>query len=198
MRYRLTALAFLLIISSSSFANDWQLEKNKEGIKVYTREKAGSEILEFKAICEVAAPRLRVAEVVARITDYPNWFPDCANAQVLKSISSTKRKIYYEVDLPWPTSNRDVVMMLRVEVDKSAHSTTIFFDHATGGKAEKEGVVRMPYADGFWKLTTIGKKTKVHYQFIADPGGSLPAWVINMFIVDGPYDTLIALKERLK
>ena len=179
------------------FGADWKLEKNKDGIKVYTRSTEGSDILEFKALCEVDATRKRVAEVVARITDYPNWFPDCENAQVLKSISSTKRKIYYEIDLPWPASNRDVIMILRVDVDNANKTTTIFFDHTSTGKAEKDGVVRMPNAKGFWKLKTVDDKTKVQYQFLADPGGSLPTWIINMFIVDGPYDTFVALKEKL-
>ncbi|OIQ24285.1 MAG: hypothetical protein BM555_07240 [Crocinitomix sp. MedPE-SWsnd] len=197
LSYRNTILVCLLLICDVSFPADWKLEKNKDGIKVYTRSTNGSEILEFKAICEVSASRKRVAEVVARITDYPNWFPDCAHAQVLKSISPTKRKIYYEIDLPWPASNRDVVMVLSVDVDNSKKTTTINFDHATGGKDKKDGVVRMPSAKGFWKIVTVGKKSKVTYQFLADPGGSLPTWIINMFIVDGPYDTFVALKKKV-
>jgi len=187
----------LMLMSFHAIAADWKLEKNKDGIKVYTRSTEGSEILEFRAISEVNASRKRVAEVVARITDYPNWFPDCANAQVLKSISPTQRKIYYEIDLPWPASNRDVIMVLSVDVDNAKKTTIINFDHATGGKAKKDGVVRMPSAKGFWKIVTEGTKSKVTYQFLADPGGSLPTWIINMFIVDGPYDTFVALKKKV-
>jgi hypothetical protein len=191
-------LSCFFLFPSILFAEDWKLERNIDGIKVYTRATEGSEILEFKTTCEVDASRLRVAEVVARITDYPNWFPECENAQVLKSISSTKRKIYYEIDLPWPASNRDIVMFLRVEVNNAKKTTYLYFDHTTGGKAEKDGVIRMPNAKGYWKLETAGSKTKVHYQFLADPGGSLPTWIINLFIVDGPYDTMVALREKLK
>jgi len=38
------------------------------------------------------------------------------------------------------------------------------------------------------------KKTKVTYQMHAEPGGSLPAWLINSSVVDPPYKTLINLK----
>lgn len=198
MRIRvILILNIFLTITFSAHSISWKLEKNKDGVKVYTRSSEGTEVLEFKALATVKAPRLRVAEVIARITDYPNWFPDCAEARVLESISSTQRKVYYRLDLPWPTSDRDAAMLLRVDVDEDKHQTTIFFSKTSGADVV-DGVVRMPAADGFWKLTSNGSYTDLHYQFLADPGGSLPAWVINMFIVDGPYDAIMALKKKLE
>jgi hypothetical protein len=175
----------------------WELEKNKNGIKIYTRSTDQSRIKEFKAITTVNAKRIRVAEIIARITDYVNWYPDCSDAKILEEISSTERKVYYRIDLPWPTADRDIIMNLKVKVNNEKKETLLLFTQSSGGKKKVDGVVRMTFAKGYWKLVTEGSQTKVHYQFIADPGGSLPDWIINMFLVDGPYDTLVALKKKL-
>ena len=196
--HKLLVFIFATLITINSLAGDWELEKNKDGIKVYTRSNSGSEVLEFKAIATINASRLSIARVIARVSDYPSWFPNCSEARLVEDISSTKRKYYYRLDLPWPASDRDAVMLLEVEVDDNKGITVLNFTKSRG-KPNVSGVVRMPAADGYWKLTSLGKnKTELHYQFLADPGGSLPTWIINMFIVDGPYDAIIALKEKVE
>ncbi len=196
--HRFFLSVFFVFYCSLSFCSDWTLEKNEDGIKVYTRKSAGTDILEFKAISTINASRLAIAKVIARVTDYPNWFPDCSDAKLVEKINSTQRKYYYRLDLPWPASDRDAVMLLSVDVDNDKGITVLNFTKSTG-KPNVSGVVRMPAADGFWKLTSISEtKTELHYQFLADPGGSLPTWIINMFIVDGPYDAIIALKGKVE
>jgi hypothetical protein len=195
---RFVAIILFIGISILSFAQEkWKLEKNENGVKVYTRITDKSDIKEFKAITTIFADRIDIARCVARVTDYPNWFPDCGESKVIDNISSTKRKTYYRVDLPWPTTDRYCYMIMRVETDKAKKQTTIHFND-TDGKAVN-GCVRMKSADGFWRLTTTGEnKTEVVYQFVSDPAGSLPTWIINMFIVDNPYDAMLALKEKME
>lgn len=188
-----------MFFSSNLFAlGDWELEKNANGIKVYTRKNEGQPIKEFKAVSTIFASRVRIAEVVTRITDYPNWFPHCGEAKVRKIISSTERQVYYRLDLPWPADDRDCLMTMKVILNKVKKETIINFSNI-GGDTKLSDAVRMPDAKGFWKLTSLeDEKTKVTYQFSSDPGGNLPSWIINMFIVDGPYDTFIELKKKVE
>jgi hypothetical protein len=37
----------------------------------------------------------------------------------------------------------------------------------------------------------------VEYTLFADPGGSVPAWLINLFITKGPMESFKKLKEHL-
>jgi hypothetical protein len=37
---------------------------------------------------------------------------------------------------------------------------------------------------------------EVTYEVHADPGGNLPAWVINMFLVDTPFNDLKNLQKQ--
>ena len=192
-------ISFILIGASSIAADEWELEKSGNGIKVYTRTAEDSDIKEFKAITNVLADRKSIAQVVTRVTDYPNWYPDCGESRVLDIISPTERKCYYRVDLPWPTSDRDCIMLMRVKVDNTKKTTTVYFSDTDPTRELNDDCVRMTQADGFWRIKELGdNKCQVTYQFESDPGGSLPAWLINMFIVDGPYDTLVALKEKVE
>jgi hypothetical protein len=189
----------LLFLSSTGYASDWELEKDKNGIKVYTRKTEGNDIKEFKAFATINAPRLKIAHVLTRASDYMNWMPDVSESRVLKEVSKSKRVVYYIIDLPWPTDDRDVVLDLWVESNKEEKSTTIHMRQNLTTKKEVDGIVRMKKTTGFWKLTSLSEnKTKVHYQFIGDPGGSVPAWLVNLLIVDGPFDSIEALREKVE
>lgn len=58
-----------------------------------------------------------------------------------------------------------------------------------------EGVVRVAKVDGFWQFTAQGERVEVVYQVGSDPGGSVPAWLANSFVVDAPYNTLYKLRQ---
>jgi hypothetical protein len=195
---RFFLLIFVLITFNASFAHGkWELEKNANGVKVYTRDNDNSDIKEFKAVATVFADRFEIARCVSRVGDYPNWVPNTKDCRVVEVISPQKRKVYSRLDIPWPATDRDGYMIMRVETIKEKKQTTVYFDDCPGKK--NSDCVRMASANGFWRMTTLDKnKTEVVYQFVSDPAGSLPSWIVNMFIVDGPYDTMIALKKKLE
>jgi hypothetical protein len=64
---------------------------------------------------------------------------------------------------------------------------------------EKENIVRIRSGKGFWELEENEKnEVRVIYQFHGEPGGDIPAWIANSFVISHPYKTLVNLKKRLK
>ena len=64
---------------------------------------------------------------------------------------------------------------------------------------EQKGMIRMIKAEGSWKVEEVAEnKIEMEYIFVGDPAGSIPTWVINMFIVDGPLTSISNLLERSK
>jgi len=62
---------------------------------------------------------------------------------------------------------------------------------------EEKGYVRVAQVDGFWTLVhKADGMTEVTYQVHTEPGGSVPSWLANKFVVDAPFNTLKALKEH--
>jgi len=41
-------------------------------------------------------------------------------------------------------------------------------------------------------------KIQVRYFLNIDPGGAIPAWITNLFITKGPYETFVNLAKQLK
>ena len=158
------------------FSNGFELEAGKK-IKTESEcipEKvSGYSVKEYKAYGDVKASRLKIAQVLTRVGDLMNWMPNVDESRVLKVVSPTKRVVYYTVDLPWPSDDRDVVLDYTVETDKEKGITIIHMKENLSAKKEVDDFIRMKKASGHYKLTSLGEnKTKIEYQFLADPGGS--------------------------
>jgi len=41
------------------------------------------------------------------------------------------------------------------------------------------------------------KEISIRFQYYADPGGDIPAWLVNSFIEKTPYKTLLNLRQLL-
>ena len=64
---------------------------------------------------------------------------------------------------------------------------------------EKEGIVRVNNSTGKWVITPLAQnQIKVEYTIHVDPGGTLPAWLVNMFATQAPMQMFKNLKEQLK
>ena len=188
-------IACTLIYNTGFSQNgEWELEKNENGIKVYTRTVDGENIREFKATTTIEAPRRDIAYVIINVDDYANWYPDISEARIFEKVSTTEFHVYNVLDLPWPATDRDGVS--KMKITKTAATTKISMESVNNVKDEKSDIIRITNSYGFWKLTTRGTKTDIHFQYFASPAGSLPDWIINMFIVDNPYETLKTLKEK--
>ena len=64
---------------------------------------------------------------------------------------------------------------------------------------EKKDLVRIPMSRGFWTATSQSDR-KIHLQYIVviDPGGSVPAWILNNFATKAPIETFSNLKKKME
>lgn len=192
----LFALSLLSLVSFSQ-KDEWSLAKDKNGIKVYTKSAEEAKIKEFKAIATINASALAIEKELKNVEKHDQWIKDVLNPQILKKVNENEYYSYYELKIPFPFDNRDMILHVTCKTENEV--INISQKTASTYISKKSGIVRMPISEGNWKLTPQGKgATVVHYQFLADPGGSIPSWITNMFIVDGPYSTLLNLKAILE
>ena len=63
---------------------------------------------------------------------------------------------------------------------------------------EKQGVVRVPLIDGLWTLEPVENNyIIVTYQLVSDPGGNIPFFLANYFVIDVPFETLLKLRNEV-
>ena len=177
--------------------NDWQLKKDSEGILIYTRAAENSDINEFKAYTKIGSSSETIFDIILDVENYPKWIEDVDSA---KKLYQRKNEIgmYYQVTMPWPIKDRDITLVSKFSTlpDNSIH---FHLNNSGDLLAEQDGFIRIKEISGQWLIKPIDSSSaEVTYQFLADPEGSLPAWVVNGFIVDGPFKTLQNLKGYAK
>jgi uncharacterized membrane protein len=195
----LFALLFSVNVFAGNSGDDWKLEKDKNEVKIWTLETENSNIKSFRAITTIEASISQLAAVLNDVEAYPRWMSDVKKVKILEEVNNNERYYYLQVDAPWPVSNRDNIVHFSLKEDPSTQGFVV----SAKGKADyiplKEDVVRIQNSMGTWNITQIDYKTsKIVFEYTADPGGELPSWVVNLFIVDGPYTTLLNLKEIVK
>ena len=196
------ALFILLTNSNYSQTNStegWKLAKDKQDIQIYTHQMANSNLKEFKAHTFIKTSVEKVIVTLQDVDNFYKWMVHVKNSKLLKKISEDESYVYTEAKLPWPFSNRDIINHINVYWSEEKDTATLVIKGIPDYIPEKEGIVRMHTSEGVWNISKANNDfVNIEYKYSGDPGGSIPSWVVNMFIVDGPYKTLINMREYLE
>jgi len=177
---------------------DWQLAKEEDGIKVYTRAVDGSPVKQFRASTKISASLASVLAVMLDSDACPEWIYRCAEAKVLKRNNFGDSYVYRTINLPWPVTDRDIVMHKLVTQDPDSKTVTIkntsvpdFFPRTKHVRIEVSESLYLlePGKDGTVELT---------WTQLSDPAGALPKALVNSMIVTSPLSTLKSLREMVK
>lgn len=194
-------LIFTLFSSFGLFSQtekepDWELAKEKKGIIVYTRLMKGSKFKEYKAISEIDATPSELIDILYNVEEYPEWMYAVASSKIIELDGENIFYVYSEVKLPFPFDNRDQVTKSVIIRDPKSSIQTIEVSIVPDFLPTNKGIVRMNSGRGLWQFIPLENgQTKTIHIFGGDPGGSIPSWVVNMFLVDGPIKTLTGLKK---
>ena len=114
----------------------------------------------------------------------------------MKNISDSEGIYYQNVVAPWPVDNRDFVVLVKVTQDAKTKVVTQTSKVIKGILPEVSGTVRVTEFNALWTLTPIKNgMVNCEYQLLVNPGGSIPAWLINLAAIDGPYETTVNLRS---
>jgi len=177
---------------------EWELRKDKDGIQVYTRLHESAGILEYKAISVIEADLEQLVEIINDVDNYPSWTANCESAEVIEVINDSTRIEYMTTAVPWPLADRDVVLKFTA-VEHTEDYFEAILTCEPDAVPEKDKYVRIIISEGTWIFKRIDDdQVKIYHQFFSDPGEGIPMWIVNMFIVSGPYKTLLNLKKMCK
>jgi hypothetical protein len=191
----------LILLFINPFPNsEWNLKKDKNGIKVYTRSVENSSFDEFKGTTSIEKISLsEVLDVILDVKNYESLFPDCMNPKVLKQEGKYYDIHHIQVKAPWPIKNRDTVYEQKAVVDKNGKYAIVSLKPLSDYIPENKDFVRIREGSGFWELTEDdSNNVNVIYQFHGEPGGDIPAWLANSFVVSQPFETLKNLRNKVK
>jgi hypothetical protein len=177
----------------------WKLQKDLEGIQVFTREVENSPILELRGEIEVDADIERTIRLYEQTERRTEWFHRSKEAKLLKSVSASEKHIYFAADLPWPLSDRDGIYRRVKAVDSVTQSVVYTLYAEVDTYPKRKDRVRVNYLDGEWRFTPRpGGRTAISYRMHTEAGGYIPAGVVNRFTVSLPFRTLLNFRRLLQ
>lgn len=189
-----------LLLPALAQAQAWEELFEEEGITVWQREVKGTSFVEFRGRGIIEANIRDIAAVIRDNNKKTEWMHQCAEDFAIQYLGPMHIVIYNRTASPaFFISDRDVVLEVRAQVKPAERSILIQFKNVKHPKMpDRDGVVRMPRLSGHWFLEMLGpKSTRLTYQVAADPGGALPAWLVNMVSKNIPLHTINNLRRQV-
>ena len=197
----ITLITALLLLFSPVTATEksWQLSLNKNGVAVYTKPAENSVFDEFKGVVVIDA-NIDVLEMVLRdIPSFPIWMSGCKESPIIEEIDKNNYIFYFVQGLPWPLTDRDTAMKAKARFDRQNGFYSVSFHSIDDPRVPlRTGRIRMNMEGGFTLKRTDNDHTTVTFFIKANPGGSIPGIIANIFSREIPYETLLSMKDIAK
>lgn len=184
-----------LLVLGTAQAQEWRLVKDESGIQVYLSDVPGSKYQAYRGVTTLKADMPTLLALQEDVSGSCAWIHECRTQKLLKH-EGDKSWTYSQFNTPWPVTPRDSV--LEVTTRRGSDGSVTRDLHGVADYVpEEKGFVRVSKVEGHWVLTPKGPgEVEVVYQVHTEPGGSVPSWLANSFVVDAPFNTLEALRKR--
>jgi len=176
----------------------WECVVSSDGVTVYSRAVEGSSYRELYAECIAENPFEVAVEIAKDPEHYFEWYGMCRELSVIEKRSAHDLDMYFVLDLPVAT-NRDLVVNVRPEWDAKKGLCTVVINRLESAYKPDSGLVRMPVMRGTIVIERLEEnRVKCTYQFFAELGGMLPAWIVNLAAKRHPYETCLGMMRQGK
>ena len=178
---------------------EWCFVYEADGITVHKRINEDTIFIEFKS---TGVLRGEISDYLAVILDteiMPDWAPQCIEAQNIESINDRETIVYVACNGVWPVADRDYVAKRTVSADSEISTVRINVNLIESPDApDIKSRVHIPYLQCCWILKRIDPShTHVELRACVDPGGWLPAWLVNWGYRGIPYRYLKELESKV-
>ena len=191
----------LVTNSTSAVATGaWNEILDEDGIKVWRKKIEGSPYVAFRGETTVDASIKKVLAVLNDQDNKTSWMHRCVANYAIEYKKLGQVIIYNRTGSNFPlVADRDVVVETNLTYDTDNGVIDIVAVDTTHKNGPLiDGVVRMKKLRLNWRLTFVSTtKTLVRYEVQTDPGGAIPAWVVNLVSKGVPQKTLGALRKQV-
>ena len=195
-------LPFLVLACLSSQASiipssaPWDEAGRKNGIELFKRETAGSDIIELKGIGVIEAPLWKVASALLDTERAPEWVDSLEKSSVVRRLTPLSYIEYNHIGTPFFMSDRDFVSLVNIQIDSDKQTFTLTYEPSNEAVPTR-GRIRGSINPGIFRLTAIApERTKLEGEILCDPKGAVPKWVVNMVQSAWAHDTIQALRKQ--
>jgi hypothetical protein len=192
----LLPLLFLLTLVSkaSPIPEQWELEMDKDGIRVYTQLDEVSPYKQVKVTATINASMEKVMEILLSFGKYKSWMNQVEDSYLLNQKDAAYYVFILE-DAAWPMQNRYHVS--RLEVEQTMNESTVNFRAVPNYIEKRVDAIQIKQYEGYWNIEKRpDQRCNLEYVVIQHPGGHVPPWLANFHATENPYQSIQNLKEQ--
>jgi hypothetical protein len=178
-------------------AQPWTFVKEQDGIKIYTRIENKSQLKSYKGEAVICAQMEKVCALLGTATNFDWWGEDFTKIAVLEHEDHKFIQYYFVYNMPWPVTDRDLVVESTIKMDTVTHIYTVTSKPLLKKIPETPELVRIRKYGQKWTVQPMSiAKVHVMIEGIVDLGGNVPPWIYNMLITQVPFNTISLLRDR--
>jgi hypothetical protein len=193
-------LALIVLLASPCHASEWQSVLNtSDGIQIFEKESGDSGLIEFRGNGVVEAPLPLVATVIFDTDRRREWIKGLAESRILRREGRDDYIEYDHIDMPIFFEDRDFVSRIQIHFDRSEKELVFHYQPSDDPSAPHTGYLRGEMLNMTFHLSSIehDTKTRVDAEFLCDPKGWIPKWLVNYFLKDWPKITFRNLRKEV-
>lgn len=197
MKFTITFLAVILINIAIQAQANWELQRDESNIKVWTMDYPDSNFKQFKAETKIKASLENLVAVFLDVENMGLWYDRVEKVELVEKISEMEGTYKIDFELPWPVADRISVVRAVISHDAITNTVKVNTNYEPGVITDSD-VLLVTNMHSEWVLTPVDEGyVQIYHKGYMDPAGSLPAWISNSGVKDGPIKTLNALREIL-
>jgi hypothetical protein len=193
-------IALVVLLASPGPASEWRpVLDTSDGIQIFKRESADSGLIAFRGVGVVDAPLPLVATVIFDADRRVQWIKGLKESRIVRWDGNDHFIEYDHIDMPTFFSDRDFVSTVSIRSDQAAREVVFRFQPADDPSAPPTGYLRGEVINMTFALRSVDQdtRTRVDAEFLCDPKGWIPAWLVNFFLKDWPKTTFRNLRKEV-
>ena len=184
--------------NSSEDGENWKIDRVSNGFTVYVSKSKSSGIVEIKVVGVLKAPLPAVMANLRDVEGAVEWTPSLIRRITVGKDSDTEAITYSVTDMPWPISDRSLIIRNQLKLDKKnkllvVHSNSVEHSDAPESKGTVEAY--MTYCRVALRPVGVAQ-SHIEFSAAVDPKGSIPIWIVNFYQKKWPVTFLKALEKR--
>ncbi|TXI48899.1 MAG: hypothetical protein E6Q50_09395 [Lysobacter sp.] len=169
-----------------SGSNRWELEFERNGVKVYSLKEPGAYNKQFKAVMR---GKFTLNQLVAGLImnstseNCEKNIPQCMDVKVIQPWSDRTMTdtVLWKLEMPPPFSPRESLIRSHIVQDPKTRAVVIDVMAAPNSVPRNPGAIRMTHFQNRWRYTPVGKgEVEIEFFQDIDMGGMFPDFLLNL------------------
>jgi hypothetical protein len=193
-------IALFALAAHQSHASEWYSVLNTtDGIQILRKEVNNGGLIAFRGIGVVEAPLPLVATVIFDTDRRLEWIEGLIDSRIIRWEDKDFFIEYDHIDMPLFFQDRDFVSKIKMSFDQSRKELVFHYQPSDDPSAPHTDYLRGELVNTTFILRSIDNdtKTRVDAEFLCDPKGWIPTWLVNFFVKDWPKTTFRNLRKEV-